>query len=314
MVRWLLGHGANVNIIGRGKTSGTALSRAARFGHVGCVEVLLAGGADLGMSDGDGVTAVGHALAFDHVSVVCALVCAAAALGGGGTIESTIDVAGTIGGGRAGRSRVEVLQPHLGGAALQVTERPGGRAVEVPLPHLGAAAGAQTALHVCAQWGSVRCLAYLLQGHTHGDNHGHGHSHSQGNDHGRDHSLDRSHSQGSEGGLDHDGRSHSQGHSQGGGFDGTPCPSPAVVNAAAADGTTALHLAARWGHVGAVRLLLGAGAQRGCMDAAGHTPAAMARKWGRTVCASLLEEEAWVGEGEIQGEGTACASLLEEES
>jgi hypothetical protein len=193
VVRWLLDHGADVNMVGRGKTSGTALARAARFGHAECVAALLAGGAAWDVPDGDGVTAAGHALAFDHLPVVRAMLAAAC-----GT-PSPLSI-------------VETLQPFLGAGA--------------------------TALHVCAQWGSVRCLAHLLHGTA--DN-------------------------------------------------VVPRPSRAVVDTATSDGTTALHLAARWGHVAAVQLLLGAGAARGRRDAAGHTAAALARKWGRTTCASLLD-------------------------
>ena len=136
MLRWLLQHGANVNIVGCGKTSGSALIRASRFGHVNCVRFLLEAGADPCIMDNKGLTAVAHALAFDHLTVVECFVAAARLIRR--EQECHHDVS-------------KILQPYL--VSSKSMESTGNVTTT-------------TALHITAQWGSVRCMTYLLMCNT----------------------------------------------------------------------------------------------------------------------------------------------------
>jgi ankyrin repeat protein len=63
---------------------------------------------------------------------------------------------------------------------------------------------------------------------------------------------------------------------------------PTLATETKADGTTALHLAARFGHTGAARRLLDAGAEAGAADAGGHTAADLAAAGGHTELGAML--------------------------
>ena len=63
---------------------------------------------------------------------------------------------------------------------------------------------------------------------------------------------------------------------------------PTVAADTTAGGVTALHLAARFGHLGATRRLLDAGADPAALDADGHTPADLARAGGHVELGAIL--------------------------
>jgi hypothetical protein len=63
------------------------------------------------------------------------------------------------------------------------------------------------------------------------------------------------------------------------------------VNAVTADGTTPMHLAARYGHLSACQLLLSAGAAVDLKDIEGNTPGTLAATWGRWRCVELLTSQ-----------------------
>lgn len=135
VIHWLLQHGANVNIIGCGKTSGSALIRASRFGHVHCVRILLEAGADPCEVDNKGLTALAHALAFDHFTVVECFVATARAIQREQELHDDV---------------MKILQPYLFSSTKDSNQN----------------ATTTTALHITAQWGSVRCMNYLLMYNT----------------------------------------------------------------------------------------------------------------------------------------------------
>ncbi len=63
---------------------------------------------------------------------------------------------------------------------------------------------------------------------------------------------------------------------------------PTLANETTTGGTTPLHLAARFGHAGAVRRLLDAGADTDAVDAAGATAADLATTGGHAELAAML--------------------------
>jgi ankyrin repeat protein len=63
---------------------------------------------------------------------------------------------------------------------------------------------------------------------------------------------------------------------------------PTLATETSAGGATALHLAARFGHMGAARRLLDAGAEPGAVDDSGHTAADLAAAGGHTELAAML--------------------------
>jgi ankyrin repeat protein len=63
---------------------------------------------------------------------------------------------------------------------------------------------------------------------------------------------------------------------------------PTLATKPGPGGDTALHLAARFGHADAARVLLGHGADRACLDDAGASAADLARAQGHDEVAALL--------------------------
>ena len=63
---------------------------------------------------------------------------------------------------------------------------------------------------------------------------------------------------------------------------------PTLASEVGGGGMTALHLAARFGHIGAARRLLDAGAEPDAVDGAGHTPADLAAAAGHTELVAML--------------------------
>jgi ankyrin repeat protein len=63
---------------------------------------------------------------------------------------------------------------------------------------------------------------------------------------------------------------------------------PSLATSTASDGTTPLHLAARFGHVAAARRLLDAGAEAGALTATGESAAAVASAAGHPDLAQML--------------------------
>ena len=134
VIRWLLNHGANINIVGCGKTSGSALIRASRFGHVDSVRILLEEGADPCIVDNEGLTAAAHALAFDHQNVVECFVATAMVTNRENACHDDVS---------------KILQPYLVPSSTE------------PICNIDT-----TALHITAQWGSIKCISYLLMSNT----------------------------------------------------------------------------------------------------------------------------------------------------
>ena len=60
------------------------------------------------------------------------------------------------------------------------------------------------------------------------------------------------------------------------------------VNFFLSDGTTALHVAARYGHLSCLKKLIEVGSDFRIMDIHGNTPLLLSRKWGRTECENYL--------------------------
>ena len=60
------------------------------------------------------------------------------------------------------------------------------------------------------------------------------------------------------------------------------------VNATLSDGTTPLHLAARYGHLSCLKLLIAAEADFRVVDLHGNSPLLLAQKWGREDCEEYL--------------------------
>ena len=89
------------------------------------------------------------------------------------------------------------------------------------------------------------------------------------------------------------------------------------VDVAVADpyGNTGLHLAARAGFLGAVRMLISSGAELGGRNRAGHSPVDLARARGHHEVASLLEAalESPAALCEISAAGEAARAAVEEE-
>ena len=60
------------------------------------------------------------------------------------------------------------------------------------------------------------------------------------------------------------------------------------VNFSLSDGTTALHVAARYGHLSCLKKLIEVGSDFRIVDIHGNTPLLLSRKWGRTECENYL--------------------------
>ena len=98
------------------------------------VRVLLEAGADPCIVDNKGLTAVAHALAFDHRTVVESFVTATMLTNRDQEYHGNVS---------------KLLQPYLVSSGTE------------PHDHTNT-----TALHITAQWGSLKCMTYLLMSNT----------------------------------------------------------------------------------------------------------------------------------------------------
>ena len=123
----------------------------------------------------------------------------------------------------------------------------------------------RSAFHILCQWGSIKSLNYLLTFNQNGMR--------------RSDAVDVEVTESMEIGRDINTKNENH-HTN---FDYL-----FPVNFALSDGTTALHVAARYGHINCLKKLIEVGGDFRVMDIHGNTPLLLSRKWGRTECEIYL--------------------------
>ena len=247
-----------------------------------CVSLLLSQDCDLSLTDSNGYTAAAHALAFDHISVVQILPISAfytenlnpkicqPVSGSNVSVsnqvkkmnDTEIDADMVYWNANdnvmiAVNSSVESMECDTN----NVTSEESNVEVEVEVPRVIL----RSALHILCQWGSIKCLDYLLAlipteiENTSISN------------------LEVLESTGSADDFNIENEN-----------DNVTTVNFFPANFALSDGTTALHVAARYGHLNCLKKLIEVGGDFRIMDINGNTPLLLSRKWGRTECGIYL--------------------------
>jgi ankyrin repeat protein len=235
-----------------------------------CVSLLLSQGADTALMDSDGFTAAAHAVAFNHLSVLKILPISTlftANLNPKSQISPSKENADNIG---------EYVEQ------ANSSENDGNRS-DIVVTHL------RSACHIACQWGSADSLQLLLHYNC---------------------NIAESDALGTMGGDSGTGAvgpyeelpevMDIQDVSGTPGIQGIPEATVRVdsagtkkkkmfdVNATLSDGTAPLHLAARYGHLSCIKLLVAADADFRALDLYGNSPLLLAQKWGRGDCEEYL--------------------------
>ena len=225
-----------------------------------CVSFLLSQGASPSHTDSDGLTATAHALAFDHVNVLSVL-----------PVRS-LDI--------------DNLNPATSGERERSDRN------------------VRSALHIVCQWGSIKCLNYLIQINSikrmdddnaddNVDKSNNDNSTNNGNDN-RNNEILRTNeiekadklnsSQSSNPNLDSISNCNSKFNLN------SNLNSDFDLNIAMTDGTTPLHLSARYGHLNCIKLLISYGVDFAVLDCNGNSPLMLSKLWCRKDCEKYLTE------------------------
>jgi ankyrin repeat protein len=228
-------------------------------------------GCDLTLTDSDGYTAAAHALAFDHISVVQKLPIAAfynkqlnpknnrqpTKVSENNQVLENSD--NNIDARVSSNNQSRTSAPIENNVDVKVefntkSEKSGGQ-VEVPWVIT------RSAFHIICQWGSIKSLDYLLalKG-IETEKRNISECGSLG-------SVEISHDYNTKNKNSH-----------------TISDDLFPVNYSLQDGSTALHVAARYGHVNCLKKLIEAGGDFRVLDMHGNTPLLLSRKWGNTEC------------------------------
>lgn len=227
--------------------------------------------------DSEGFTAAAHTVAFDHLSVLKILPISTLFTENLNPKQRII----------CDREEKDNIDEHVGEAdSIRNDRNCSDIDVTMSVTHL------RSALHIACQWGSVECLQHILQCNN---------------------TETESATQEIKGSQkEHLSGSVTVGHCVD--LPGTPGitvipgkPDPEIrineeqhnseakkkrsifnVNAALSDGTTPLHLAARYGHLSCIKLLVAAEADFRVLDFYGNSSLCLAQKWGREDCAEYL--------------------------
>ena len=245
-----------------------------------CVSLLSSQGCDLSLTDSNGYTAAAHALAFDHISVVQILPISAfftenlnpkifsPILGSivNNQMEKMIDTENNAHVSECSKndkamiavdSNVEISMEC--DAKKEKSEELNVE-VEVEVPRVIIT----SALHIICQWGSIKCLDYLLALSPNEIK-----------------NTNISNMEVVEYWTGDDFNTKNK-------YDNGTTVSHFPVNLSLSDGTTALHIAARYGHLSCLKKLIEVGSDFRIMDVHGNTPLLLSRKWGRTECENYL--------------------------
>ena len=249
----------------------TALRTAA------CVSLLQSQGCDLSLTDSDGYTAAAHALAFDHISVVEILPIVAfftenlnskidmqpSRISTNNQVKETSDTNIHTLKSRNNENKVSAQMKDNINMEVECSTISGKSDVKVEVPWVIM----RSAFHIICQWGSIKSLNYLLalkglktEERNVSEFEGLG-------------SIEISH---------HLNTKNENYH--------TVTDDLFPVNYSLIDGSTALHVAARYGHINCLKKLIEAGGDFRVVDIHGNTPLLLSRKWGRTECDVYLSD------------------------
>ena len=236
-----------------------------------CVSLLQSQGCDLTLTDSDGYTAAAHALAFDHISVVQTLPIAAfynknlnpkinrqpskVSMNNQIMVNSDNNIDARV--SRNNQSRTSAHVKNSVDMKVEFSTRSDKSEDHVEVPWVIT----RSAFHIICQWGSIKSLTYLLalKG-IETEKRNISEFESLG-------SVERSHDFNTKNENSH-----------------TISDDLFSVNYSLIDGSTALHVAARYGHVNCLKKLIEAGGDFRVLDMHGNTPLLLSRKWGNTEC------------------------------
>ena len=245
-----------------------------------CVSLLLSQGCDLSLTDSNGYTAAAHALAFDHISVaqilpisafytenlnpkICQPIPESIVNNPVKEMNDTEKDANMIYWNEndnvmiAVNSSVESIECDTNNEKSKELNVEVEVEVEVEVPRVIL----RSALHILCQWGSIKCLDYLLALNP------------EGIEKTTIKNLEVLKSTGSADDFNTKNEN-----------DNGTTINHFPVKFALSDGTTALHVAARYGHLNCLKKLIEVGGDFRIMDINGNTPLLLSRKWGRTEC------------------------------
>ena len=233
-----------------------------------CVSLLQSQGCDLTLTDSDGYTAAAHALAFDHISVVRTLPIAAfynkqlnpktnrrpfkISENNQVMVNSDNNIDAPVSSNNQSRTSAHVDNNVDMKVEFNTESDKSEDQVEVPWVIT------RSAFHIICQWGSIKSLDYLLALKE-----------IENNDleFAINGFFERSHDVNTKNENSH-----------------TISDDFLPVNYTLDDGSTALHVAARYGHVNCLKKLIEAGGDFRVLDMHGNTPLLLSRKWGNTEC------------------------------
>jgi ankyrin repeat protein len=233
------------------------------------------------LSDKDGLTAASHALAFDHLSVVKELPL---------SLLSTENLNLTISKKVGGNKKLERKGKEIGRNGQEENDQiieESDQIIDGSSLGLGSGLGlglkqiiernSRSALHIVSQWGSIRCLEFLLGMNLH-------HNSNPNENPIFDPSLLISNTDSILLKPDPNPNPFSNSNSN---IDLNP---NIDINIKMHDGTTPLHLAARYGHIDCLKLLIKNNADPYGKDCLGNNALKVAQIWGREECVTYLSE------------------------
>jgi ankyrin repeat protein len=232
---------------------------------------LLSRGCDLTLTDSDGYTAAAHALAFDHISVVQALPIKAfynkqlnpritrqpskVSVNKQIMVNSDDNIDVCVSSNNQSKSSAPIENDVNVKVEFSTGSDMSEDQIEVPWVIT------RSAFHIICQWGSIKSLTYLL-------------------------AMKKYFTGMKSTTVLYRLGSVAKGHDSNTKTDifGTTESNFFPVNYSLDDGSTALHVAARYGHVNCLKKLIEAGGDFRVLDMHGNTPLLLSRKWGNTEC------------------------------
>ena len=245
-----------------------------------CVSLLLSQGCDLSQTDNNYFTAAAHALAFDHISVVQILPITAFFTENlnpkifspfpesvvNNQMEKIIDTENDAHVNECSKNDKAMIAVDSSVEISMEFDTKNEKSekinieVEVEVPRVIS----RSALHIICQWGSIKCLDYFM---------------ALGSKEIKNTNISSGEVVEYWTGDDFNTKNEN---------DNGTTVNHFPVNFSLSDGTTALHVAARYGHLSCLKKLIEVGSDFRIVDIHGNTPLLLSRKWGRTECENYL--------------------------
>ena len=230
-----------------------------------CVSFLISQGACPFLSDSEGLTAAAHALAFDHIDVI------------------------------------RILPVHMFDSKnlnwnlyANENENENGNENENENKNENKNENFRSAYHIVCQWNSIRSLKYLLELKSFmvieniklrrdsdeiGDDENYNNNNNDNNNHNNKNHNHRN-----------DGNNSTNNDNDNNNNDNCSNNNNNSLNISMLDGTRPIHLAARYGHLDCLKILVSHNADIEVLDNYNNTPYLLAKKWGRQNCEDYLFE------------------------